>query len=689
MPTSVSTSVGKNAVNKDADVKAVKKLLNQCLHLLIPFDKLDENGTNDGHLEQRITLFQRRVVVSVTPDGRVDPGGQTLAKLNENARGTKPRIPLFPFTKPTTHDPRTGARFFGARRSGGRRKHAGVDLKQPPGTPIRAMEDGVVKQAPRLFLDSTFAFTIDHEIFLARYSEVGKTSLAIKTVGSKVKKGDIIAFVGRLNSGNSMLHLELYGNTQSGSLSDRSKPPFQRRGDLLNPMDFVEIATMTNTDPDANARVSAAVTTVLNVRAKPKLNAKVVERLHPGSTFNVVAEVKGDSYTTDTGASDEWAEIDLNGSKGFAAAFFVDLIAPVSSGGGGGGEPNELESYGKVSTRVTSVLNVRDKAGVDGIEVIPGGLASSTVLEIKNRLKGGSYNAGGETRDDWLEVRVNGISGFVAAFFVDPVLRRARVNAHVQSRLKLRDKPDSDAVVLADLSPGTTFSVISKLKGDTYNTGTGPNNRWYEVEHDSQHGFVAAFFADLFDPTTPDDVNTILFTYEPTGASDKTARQDRLPQRGKHGVDASIEMAGTDAARVLAHKQKFNEAGALFDLPPALLAAIASRESRGGNVLRNGFGDGGNAFGIMQVDKRFHTIVTDGGPDGEEHIQQAAGILLDKLEGVLRSFDAISDSQALQTAVSRYNGGRGFRAPRSDKGTTGGDYMNDVWARARFYAETW
>jgi hypothetical protein len=41
----------------------------------------------------------------------------------------------------------------------------------------------------------------------------------------------------------------------------------------------------------------------------------------------------------------------------------------------------------------------------------------------------------------------------------------------------------------------------------------------------------------------------------------------------------------------------------------------------------------------------------------------------------------------LQAAVSRYNGGHGLLPPRSDEGTTGGDYMNDVWARARYYAE--
>ncbi|MGH8563588.1 MAG: hypothetical protein ACREXW_05670 [Gammaproteobacteria bacterium] len=123
-----------------------------------------------------------------------------------------------------------------------------------------------------------------------------------------------------------------------------------------------------------------------------------------------------------------------------------------------------------------------------------------------------------------------------------------------------------------------------------------------------------------------------------------------------------------------------------------MLAAIASRESRGGNILKDGFGDHGRGFGIMQVDiGNPFRVVQDGGPAGQPHINQATGILKDKLLTVKKKFPDLSDVEQLQAAVSRYNGGAGLRLPNSDKGTTGGDYMNDVWARARFYArvERW
>ena len=188
------------------------------------------------------------------------------------------------------------------------------------------------------------------------------------------------------------------------------------------------------------------------------------------------------------------------------------------------------------------------------------------------------------------------------------------------------------------------------------------------------------------------DPNAILFEAESLGASDGTAKQDKLPQGGITGVKASETMAETDRKRVMQHKAKFEAAAGKFDLPPALLAAIASRESRGGNILKNGFGDHGRGFGIMQVDiGNPFPVVQDGGPAGQPHINQATAILKDKLAAVKRRFPDLSGVEQLQAAVSRYNGGAGLPPPDSDKGTTGGDYMNDVWARARFYArvENW
>ena len=151
-------------------------------------------------------------------------------------------------------------------------------------------------------------------------------------------------------------------------------------------------------------------------------------------------------------------------------------------------------------------------------------------------------------------------------------------------------------------------------------------------------------------------------------------------------------MAKTDLRRVTALKDRFNAAAALTGLPPALLGAVASRESRCGPALASdGTGDGGQAFGIMQVDHRFHTIEGKPDPRSQAHINQASGILKDFLAAMVRKFPTATPVRQLQAAVAAYNcDSSNVASPDSaDARTTGHDYSNDVWERARFYAIDW
>ena len=75
--------------------------------------------------------------------------------------------------------------------------------------------------------------------------------------------------------------------------------------------------------------------------------------------------------------------------------------------------------------------------------------------------------------------------------------------------------------------------------------------------------------------TSGDRWSAALRRASPTGASAVTAAQDGL----QPGINAFQQMARTDLQRVLALKDAFVLSGKTFYVPPALLAAIASRDA--------------------------------------------------------------------------------------------------------------
>jgi len=248
----IQESVGRNGVNRFQDVATIQTLLNDCLHLLAPQTALEPDGVLRADTVAAIEEFQRRVLHAAQPDGRVDPGGRTLLALLEHRReeegptldavidlGSSARFPL-EFRPAESY--REGMRRFGARRSGGR-KHAGCDLYAPLGTPIFAMDSGVVVQDLYHFYLGTFALEIQHPGFVARYGEItGKVPDGLRR-GATVRRGDLLGSVGRLEGLDmTMLHLELYAGSGSGPLTVRANIPFQRRSDLVDPTPVLDAA---------------------------------------------------------------------------------------------------------------------------------------------------------------------------------------------------------------------------------------------------------------------------------------------------------------------------------------------------------------------------------------------------------------------------------------------------------------
>lgn len=164
------------------------------------------------------------------------------------------QIPVlsFPFKFRPKESYHEAPRSFGANRSSGR-KHAGIDLYASPGTPIFAMDDGVVEFFRFFALSSkpehakvVSQIAIKHSNFVARYCEIANEAPPGIKAGKQVRAGDLIAHVGKvsgaINWPHDMLHLEMYGGYLTGSYSDTKQPPFKRRADLLDPTPHLDKA---------------------------------------------------------------------------------------------------------------------------------------------------------------------------------------------------------------------------------------------------------------------------------------------------------------------------------------------------------------------------------------------------------------------------------------------------------------
>ncbi|XP_059576969.1 lysozyme g [Alligator mississippiensis] len=175
------------------------------------------------------------------------------------------------------------------------------------------------------------------------------------------------------------------------------------------------------------------------------------------------------------------------------------------------------------------------------------------------------------------------------------------------------------------------------------------------------------------------DINRV----DTTGASSQTARPEGLSYAG---VRASETIAAKDLIRMNNYKGLIQRAGSNQCVDPAVIAGIISRESHAGAALTaDGWGDGGNAFGLMQVDKRYHKLV--GKWNSEAHLIQGTQILVGMIKAIQRKFPRWTKEQQLKGGISAYNAGPGNvrTYEKMDIGTTHNDYANDVVARAKFY----
>jgi murein DD-endopeptidase MepM/ murein hydrolase activator NlpD len=151
---------------------------------------------------------------------------------------------VFPLPmRPQQNYHRGGIAFRGRSKSRGDRIHAACDLVVPAGTPVYAVEGGVVLKVPKKsFHLGTYTITVQHGTFQVRYCELAEKRMFKE--GETVLEGDKLGTVGRNSNGGAMLHFEMYRGSVAGYFSqpwNSTKylyvPPgnFQRRKDLLDP----------------------------------------------------------------------------------------------------------------------------------------------------------------------------------------------------------------------------------------------------------------------------------------------------------------------------------------------------------------------------------------------------------------------------------------------------------------------
>ncbi|XP_058480606.1 erythroid membrane-associated protein-like [Solea solea] len=188
-------------------------------------------------------------------------------------------------------------------------------------------------------------------------------------------------------------------------------------------------------------------------------------------------------------------------------------------------------------------------------------------------------------------------------------------------------------------------------------------------------------------------VHMDILTMTTTGASEDTARNNKtFDEHGNLliGVKASEQLARQDWEKIKDYWNDIISVGQLLRVHPALIAAIISRQSRGGTQLKpDGFGEfDSQCYGLMQINKTYHA--TEGGPYSSEHVKQGATFLTLLIKTMMRTKNWTREQQ-LKGALACYIAGTekviALDDPEEvDSVTPGGDFVNDVVARAQWFA---
>ncbi len=152
----------------------------------------------------------------------------------------------FPTQEKVTTPFTEGMRAFGGPRNKGKRAHAAADLYRYENEALMAVAPGVVLRNLYYFYQDTYALEVLHSGgFVVRYGEMTGEKAPDVSMGKQLKKGQVLGYMGKVNSGccEAMLHFELFTGEKTGSLTrpgvDIGGVLFNRREDLINPTRYL------------------------------------------------------------------------------------------------------------------------------------------------------------------------------------------------------------------------------------------------------------------------------------------------------------------------------------------------------------------------------------------------------------------------------------------------------------------
>ena len=201
-------------------------------------------------------------------------------------------------------DSRQISSYFGVPRDGGRRRHEGVDIFAPKGTPAVAAVNGVISGVGTNKLGGNVVFLADNDrdirLYYAHLDHWNVTN------GQRVSIGDTVGFVG--NTGNARttgphLHFGVYGDM--GGAADPLPFIRQGRGPARQPL-------LAQSRLGDSVRVSA---TRSAVRISPQGDAPVLRTLSKSSALTII------------GGTETWLRVEMpDGVTGYIASNTVEVL---------------------------------------------------------------------------------------------------------------------------------------------------------------------------------------------------------------------------------------------------------------------------------------------------------------------------------------------------------------------------